>query len=275
MQRRLIAAIAAVILAGIGAILLFNYVSSADARAMAGQEPTQVLVVTKDIPAGTLGKTLGGSSSINAMCYIRGVAADYDGWAEASGDPRWSWREVLQPYVANRWQLRELTVNYRTPSEIMRYATRVLGRIGDAATAPTSLRSNGIQPTSVTPDAVGQPTLEDAVVAVSRHQHTGLTAVIVPEMLYRSVSAAVAGAGLDDPPRVYTVRTAKGLEFDTTVVVEPSAIIGEADGPEQYGYSDLYVALTRATQCLLVVHAQPLPDELADMPTEPNPTPAD
>jgi choline dehydrogenase-like flavoprotein len=41
------------------------------------------------------GKTLGGSSSINAMCYIRGVAADYDGWAEASGDPRWSWREVL------------------------------------------------------------------------------------------------------------------------------------------------------------------------------------
>ncbi|MGB3462402.1 MAG: choline dehydrogenase [Rhodanobacter lindaniclasticus] len=41
------------------------------------------------------GKTLGGSSSINAMCYIRGTAADYDGWAEASGDLRWSWREVL------------------------------------------------------------------------------------------------------------------------------------------------------------------------------------
>ncbi len=41
------------------------------------------------------GKTLGGSSSINAMCYIRGVAADYDGWAEASGDPRWAWNQVL------------------------------------------------------------------------------------------------------------------------------------------------------------------------------------
>jgi choline dehydrogenase len=41
------------------------------------------------------GRTLGGSSAINAMCYIRGVAADYDRWAEASGDPRWSWREVL------------------------------------------------------------------------------------------------------------------------------------------------------------------------------------
>jgi choline dehydrogenase-like flavoprotein len=41
------------------------------------------------------GKTLGGSSSINAMCYIRGVAADYDSWAEASGDARWSWPQVL------------------------------------------------------------------------------------------------------------------------------------------------------------------------------------
>ena len=41
------------------------------------------------------GKTLGGSSSINAMCYIRGVGADYDSWAQACGDPRWSWPRVL------------------------------------------------------------------------------------------------------------------------------------------------------------------------------------
>ena len=41
------------------------------------------------------GKTLGGSSSINAMCYIRGVPADYDGWAQQTGDPRWSWEQVL------------------------------------------------------------------------------------------------------------------------------------------------------------------------------------
>jgi choline dehydrogenase len=41
------------------------------------------------------GKTLGGSSSINAMCYVRGVPADYDGWAQVSGDPRWSWEQVL------------------------------------------------------------------------------------------------------------------------------------------------------------------------------------
>ncbi|TAM94122.1 MAG: GMC family oxidoreductase, partial [Rhodanobacteraceae bacterium] len=43
------------------------------------------------------GKVLGGSSSINAMCYIRGVAADYDDWARMTGDARWAWRNVL-PY---------------------------------------------------------------------------------------------------------------------------------------------------------------------------------
>ena len=60
MQRRLIAAIAAVILAGIGAILLFNYVATADARAMEGQTPTKVLVVTQPIESGTLGSRLAG-----------------------------------------------------------------------------------------------------------------------------------------------------------------------------------------------------------------------
>jgi pilus assembly protein CpaB len=60
MQRRLIAAITAVILAGVGAILLFNYVATADTRAMAGQHPTNVLVVTTEIKAGALGSQLSG-----------------------------------------------------------------------------------------------------------------------------------------------------------------------------------------------------------------------
>ena len=44
------------------------------------------------------GKVLGGSSSINAMCYTRGVARDYDEWAQASGDPRWAWSNVLDVF---------------------------------------------------------------------------------------------------------------------------------------------------------------------------------
>ena len=41
------------------------------------------------------GRVLGGSSSINAMCYIRGDARDYDEWARLAGDERWAWRNVL------------------------------------------------------------------------------------------------------------------------------------------------------------------------------------
>ncbi|MCE1175367.1 MAG: Flp pilus assembly protein CpaB [Propionibacteriales bacterium] len=61
MQRRLIAAIAAVILAGIGAVLLFNYVATADSRAMAGQDPVDVLVVTQAVKPGALASELVGS----------------------------------------------------------------------------------------------------------------------------------------------------------------------------------------------------------------------
>jgi pilus assembly protein CpaB len=61
MQRRLIAAIAAVILADIGAVLLFNYVATADSRAMEGQEPVNVLVVSQPIKAGAAVSELAGS----------------------------------------------------------------------------------------------------------------------------------------------------------------------------------------------------------------------
>ena len=44
------------------------------------------------------GKVLGGSSSINAMCYLRGVAADYDEWARLAGDERWAWPQVLERF---------------------------------------------------------------------------------------------------------------------------------------------------------------------------------
>lgn len=59
MQRRVIPAIAAVLLAGLGAILLYSYVSNADARAMANQAPTEVLVVIQTIPVDTPAENLG------------------------------------------------------------------------------------------------------------------------------------------------------------------------------------------------------------------------
>lgn len=52
------------------------------------------------------GKTLGGSSAINAMIYIRGVPGDYDRWAEATGDARWSWEQVLPWFIRSEDNMR-------------------------------------------------------------------------------------------------------------------------------------------------------------------------
>ncbi|MGC4935762.1 HelD family protein [Gordonia sp. DT30] len=172
-----------------------------------------------------------------------------------------SWDEVLHPYVANRWQLRELTVNYRTPGEIMMYAARVLERVDPAASAPTSLRNNGIEPFGVRsePRALTAAIIRAATVA----DLTGLTGIVVPDAAYPMMREALAELDEQTRPRLHTVTTCKGLEFDTTVVVEPAELIEQS----ARGYSDLYVALTRSTQRLIVVHTRDLPDELADIPT--------
>ncbi|MGV9827532.1 HelD family protein [Gordonia sp. NPDC003429] len=170
-----------------------------------------------------------------------------------------SWGEVLEPYVANRWHLRELTVNYRTPGEIMAYAARVLRQVGPTLTAPTSLRDNGMEPVSVRSD---RPSLvSTALAAATDPGLTGLTGIVVPDELFTETQRAVDELDGDSRPRLHTVTTCKGLEFDTTVVVEPAAIIEQSPR----GYSDLYVALTRSTQRLIVVHAKQLPAELADL----------
>jgi pilus assembly protein CpaB len=81
MQRRLISALVAVVLAGIGTLLLFNWVSTADSRAMAGLQPTSVLVVTTQVPVGTLGGQLGAyveTKQIPASAVVPGALTSLD-----------------------------------------------------------------------------------------------------------------------------------------------------------------------------------------------------
>ena len=57
-----------------------------------------------------------------------------------------SWREVLEPYVGDRFRLEELTVNYRTPAELMAVAAGVLAALDPPVTPPRSVRETGEQP---------------------------------------------------------------------------------------------------------------------------------
>ncbi|NIL74601.1 hypothetical protein RhoFasB10_00687 [Rhodococcus sp. B10] len=171
-----------------------------------------------------------------------------------TGDPAGttSWSEVLEPYVAQRWKRTELTVNYRTPSEIMTVARDVLASIDPVQAVPRSVRDSGRHPWSL---HVNPDDLTDVVKArVDEHPRPGLSAVLVPHTLVDAFSSLKS-----EYVTVSTVKDAKGLEFDSVLIVEPAAIVTESPR----GMGDLYVALTRATQRLGVVHTEPLPDELA------------
>jgi DNA helicase IV len=171
-----------------------------------------------------------------------------------------SWSEALRPHLRDAWRLEELTVNYRTPAEVMAVAAEVLAASGAEATAPRSVRQTGERPwhLAVDEEDLAKRVAEDAAEFSGL---AGTTAVVVPPSRLDQVTAAVPGATdeLTDGVVVLTPAGAKGLEFDSVLVVDPLAIVAEG----VRGRHDLYVALTRATQRLGVVHPGELPAELA------------
>lgn len=188
-----------------------------------------------------------------------------------------SWADVLDPHVAGRWRLAELTVNYRTPREIMDLATAVLAAAGEAAgeRAPAqSARAAATPPVAHRVAPGDLPGLVDRVREELDRLGAGRLAVLtsvehrapVLDAVRAAVPADTVGTGvtaLDRPVAVLGVREAKGLEFDTVVLHEPTAVLAESP----VGAHDLYVALTRPTQRLVVVHSGDLPpglDRLAD-----------
>jgi choline dehydrogenase-like flavoprotein len=92
------------------------------------------------------GKTLGGSSSINAMCYVRGVPADYDSWADATGDARWSWQQVLPWFLHSEDNTRGASAWHATGGPLsvsdLRYHNPLSAALVDAATSAGFVRND-------------------------------------------------------------------------------------------------------------------------------------
>jgi DNA helicase IV len=181
-----------------------------------------------------------------------------------------SWERVLAPHLGTRWRLDRLTINYRTPAEIMAVAADVLADLDDKLETPTSVRETGTVPwhRQVPPGEL-PAAVAAAVSAETAAVAGGNVAVLAPAALVDELNEAVGsgpihgsgadGPDLDDMVVVLTVSQAKGLEFDSVLIADPAQIL--ADSP--HGLSELYVALTRATQRLGVLHPGPLPEVLS------------
>jgi DNA helicase IV len=187
-----------------------------------------------------------------------------------------SWAEVLDPYVHGRWHEELLTVNYRTPAEIMVVAADVLASVAPGELPPESVREEGVPPRAVrisTPPAPSAPPASSLAAGaaevvdaeLAEMNDGGKLAVIAPATriaeLAQAIPAAVPGDRaqvLDSAVALLTVNQAKGLEFDRVVLVDPAGILAQSP----VGGHDLYVAITRATHRLTVVYDGELPASL-------------
>jgi DNA helicase IV len=204
-------------------------------------------------------RSLGGS-----MTVVGDIAQATGPWAPPS------WDAVLANLPSRKPpRVQELSIGYRTPASIMTLANKVLAVSDPGLKPPTAVREGDDEPTIVHVDVAD---LARRVAELARAERDevgeGNVAVVLPDSLIPAVAEAMRAAGvdfgeaarvgLDAQVNLVPVRLVKGLELDSVVVVEPARIVAE----EPQGLRALYVALTRATRRLAVVHAEPLPPAL-------------
>jgi DNA helicase IV len=163
-----------------------------------------------------------------------------------------------------------LSVGYRIPAQIMELADRVMAAATPQLRSPRAVRVGEAAPTIVNVAGNGDfaAAVAEATAKMAAELPAGNVAVVVADSMADEVSSFLARAGihhgratrtgLDDPITVVPVSVVKGLELDGVVVVEPARIVSD----EAQGLRALYVALTRPTQRLTVVHAEPLPPSM-------------
>jgi DNA helicase IV len=175
------------------------------------------------------------------------------------------WETTLRHLGQDGAQIRPLTIGYRVPGEVLELANRLLPHIAVGVPPATAVRQGAdalrFRPLAALTDEVRR------CLAVE-----GSVGVIVPddrvqdvlrELTQDGIAAELIDADADPRVSVVPAAEAKGLEFDSVVLVEPAAIVaGEA--ARAAGLRRLYVVLTRAVSRLAVLHDEPLPAELTE-----------
>ncbi|WP_419848950.1 HelD family protein [Candidatus Poriferisocius sp.] len=219
-----------------------------------------------------------------SMTVVGDIAQATSAWGHDS------WDSVIEHLPGDKDpRFAELTIGYRLPEPIMDVAAKVLDAAMPGLVPPQSIRTEGRPPRFVPvvahqapPSGNGQGNGQDgdpsharltaAVVGEVKAELSvlanGNLAVICHNALADAISEALTSAdidhglvyerGLESRVTIVPVELVKGLEVDTAIVVEPADICQKL--PK--GMRALYVAVTRATQRLVVVYARPLPEPL-------------
>ncbi|MBF9708754.1 HelD family protein [Bifidobacterium dentium] len=187
-----------------------------------------------------------------------------------------SWRRMMDPlFGPHNWSLNELTINYRNPKEVSQLACDFasaeglyISTVNAVCGVADSVRRLTLTDESLLADAVAHQAI-DLVRAHVGADGTGRVAIIAPDALLASLRARVyaelrqtlapkeferlsSQSSWDEQVTICSTRTVKGLEYDAVMVVQPGRI--EEDAPSRIvAASDLYVAMTRPTQRLLIV----------------------
>jgi DNA helicase IV len=205
-------------------------------------------------------RALGRRCTTGAATVLGDLAQGTTAWATTT------WAAMLENLGKPGVQVRELSVGYRVPRQILDYASGLLRFIAPELSPASSLRTD--------------PGSLEVVRAASHDELASLVALAAAEALLGDGSVAViaADSAVDAMARALTseavefgapgedarlslvpVTIVKGLEFDHVIVVEPARIVAA----EARGLQRLYVALTRAVSRLTILHCDPLPDALA------------
>ncbi|MET8701461.1 AAA family ATPase [Kitasatospora sp. NPDC004723] len=160
------------------------------------------------------------------------------------------WHEALAPHLGARFDLRTLTVSYRTTEEILAATRELLAEIAPEQPPVGSIR-HGERPRTLgaAPAALGDVLLAELRAQAAAHPGE-LIGVLCPDASAGALTALLTTAGaVAEQVRAVPASEARGLEFDSAVVVDPDGIRAARPGGER----DLYVALTRATKRLCTV----------------------
>ncbi|GHS86575.1 DNA helicase [Actinomycetota bacterium] len=183
------------------------------------------------------------------------------------------WAAMFDPLLRTTWRLSELTVNYRTPAAVADAAQQMARAAGlpvspltSARDVPGALRARRVPEAELGAAAaldvraaleqVADGSGDGRVVLIATADRLAATRQALDDAGLHSAlgtgPTASRAAALEAPVSLLTPQEAKGLEFDVVVLVEPAEVLAQGGG-------DLYVAMTRPTQALRIVHSRPLP----------------